>query len=295
MRIGIDLGGTKIEAIALSDEGDELARQRVPTPRYYESTLTTIRDLVSQLESICEARGTVGLGIPGALSPSTGLVKNANSTWLIGHPLDRDLARVLDREVRIANDANCFTVSEATDGAAARHHLVFGVIIGTGCGGGIVVDGRVLTGPHAISGEWGHNPLPWPRTDELPGRPCYCGKSGCIETWVSGSGINADHKLHTGENITAEEIVQSAKEGNRQARTTLQHFYDRLARALASVINILDPDAIVLGGGLSNLDAIYEEVPARLRDYVFSDVTETLILKNKHGDSSGVRGAAWLW
>ena len=295
MRIGIDLGGTKIEAIALDEKGGVLARQRITTPKDYDGTLAAIAGIVDHIEHDVGATGHVGIGIPGAVSPATGLVKNANSTWLIGHPLDKDVERVLNRPARLANDANCFAISEATDGAAAGKQVVFGVILGTGCGGGVVVNGQALTGPHAIGGEWGHNPLPWPRTDELPGRPCYCGKTGCIETWISGPGISADHKLHAGTALSAEDIVVAAKSGDRQARTTLQHFYDRLARSLAHVINILDPDAIVLGGGLSNIDAIYHEIPLLLPQYVFSDVVDTPVLKNRHGDSSGVRGAAWLW
>ncbi|MEN8149234.1 MAG: ROK family protein [Planctomycetota bacterium] len=292
MRVGIDLGGTKIEGIALGDDGAELFRERVPTPRDdYEGTLEAISGLVANAEAATGATGTVGIGLPGALSPATGRLKNANSVWLIGKPLDRDLADRLGRPVRLANDANCFALSEATDGAGAGARVVFGVIIGTGTGGGVVVSGRLLTGPNAIAGEWGHNPLPWPTDDERPGAECYCGQRGCIETWLSGPGFARDH----GGTMTAPEIVAAAAAGDGVALAAIDRYVDRMARSLATVINLLDPDAIVLGGGMSNLDALYDEVPARWGAWVFSDRVDTKLVKNAHGDSSGVRGAAWLW
>lgn len=296
MRIGVDLGGTKIEAVALDDDGRELVRQRVPTPREdYPGTIDAIARLVETVEVETSRRGTVGIGIPGALSRATGLLKNANSTWLNGRPLLQDLEARLDRRVRLANDANCFALSEAIDGAAAGAEVVFGVILGTGTGGGIVVRGEVITGPNAIAGEWGHNPLPAPQDDERPGPPCYCGRSGCIETFLSGPGLAADYARHTGETLLAEEVVRRAGEGKRDAVAALQRYEWRLARALATVINTIDPDAIVLGGGLSNVDRLYDTVPHLWGRYVFSDVVTTPLLKARHGDSSGVRGAARLW
>lgn len=295
MRIGIDLGGTKIEAIALDAEGRERARKRIPSPRSYDATIAAIRDLVAALEAETGEQGTVGIGMPGAVSPATGLVKNANSTWLIGHPFGRDLEAALGREVRLANDADCFALSEATDGAAAGAKTVFGVILGTGVGGGIVVNGALLSGPNAIAGEWGHNSLPFVLADEMPGPDCYCGKKGCIETWVSGPGFAADYMRDTREALSPEAIVAAAEAGNRPARLALRRYADRLARALSHVIDILDPHAIVLGGGMSNIAALYDEVPSRWGAYVFSDTVATPLLRHKHGDSSGVRGAAWLW
>ena len=295
IRIGIDLGGTKIEAIALDHDGGELARKRVPTPRDYRQTLEAIAGLVSDVENVCGRRGTVGIGIPGILSPVTGLVKNANSVWLIGNPLDKDLETVLQRPVRIENDANCFAVSEATDGAGAGAGVVFGVIVGTGCGGGLVVHGRVLTGRNAIGGEWGHNPLPWPDAEEWPGPECYCGKRGCIETFVSGTGLAGDYRRVTGEALPAEEIVRQAGAGAAPALQALERHERRLGKALATVINLVDPDVIVLGGGVSNIGRLYTSLPQILPQYVFSDSVTTRIVPPKHGDSSGVRGAAWLW
>jgi fructokinase len=302
MRIGIDLGGTKIEGIALDDRGSERARVRVPTPREgYTTVIEAIASLVDRIETDAGQRGTVGIGIPGTISPATGLVKNANSTGLIGHPLDRDLAARLGRPVRVANDANCFALSEATDGAAAgptagdRPRVVFGVILGTGVGGGIVVDGRILAGPHGIAGEWGHGPLPWPTDDERPGPACYCGRSGCVETFLSGPSLARDHLAHTGETNSAHEIVNAAAAGEPRADATLSRFEDRLARGLAAIINVLDPDVIVLGGGVSNTERLYTSVPARWVRYVFSDVVTTRLVRARYGDSSGVRGAAWLW
>lgn len=292
MRIGVDLGGTKIEIAALGPEGRILLRERTPAPqRDYAATIRAVKDLVDGAEARA-GRGTVGIGMPGAISPATGLVKNSNSTWLNGKPLDRDLAAALGRPVRTANDANCFTLSEASDGAAAGKTVVFGVIVGTGVGGGITVNQRVLTGANAIAGEWGHNPLPWPRDDERPGPRCYCGKQGCIETFLSGPGLCADHKRAGGQAPNANAIASGA---DAASRATMERWFDRFARALAHVINLLDPDAIVIGGGLSNIDAIYAEVPPRMQPFVFSDVCTTPVLKNMHGDSGGVRGAAWLW
>ncbi len=296
MRIGIDLGGTKIEGIAIDDEGNERQRLRVPTPRGdYFAILQAIASLVDAIESAQGRRGTVGVGIPGAISPATGLVKNANSVELIGHPLDQDLSRRLGREVRVANDANCFALSEAVDGAAAGASIVFGVILGTGVGGGVVVNGRVLAGAHAIAGEWGHNPLPWPSDEERPGPACYCGRSGCTETFLAGPSLARDHREHGGQDLTTAQIAAQAQAGESQALATMARYEDRMARALAVVINVLDPDVVVLGGGVSNVARLYREVPLLLPKYVFSDKVTTPIAKAKHGDSSGVRGAAWLW
>lgn len=295
MRIGVDLGGTKIEAVAMAPDGRILLRRRVPSPRRYEDTVEAVAALVESLETEVGARGTVGVGIPGALSPETGVVKNANSTWLIGRPLDRDLEARLGRPVRLENDANCFALSEARDGAAAGAGVVFGVILGTGVGGGIVMDGRVLSGRQHIAGEWGHNPLPWPTDDERPGPPCYCGQRGCIETFLSGPGMVRDHRSATGEERTTFEIAAAAAQGAREARATVDRYIDRLTRALATVVNILDPDVVVLGGGMSNLDGLADAVEAALPRWVFTDIVKTRVVRNRHGDSSGVRGAAWLW
>jgi len=303
VRIGIDLGGTKIEGIAI--EGSvEVARLRVDTPRDdYSATVEAIAALVDALEqqagdvlSLSKgSRGSVGVGIPGAMSPATGLVKNANSAWLVGRPLLADLERRLGREVRIANDANCFAVSEAADGAGAGAAVVFGVIVGTGTGAGIVVRGEVLTGPNGIAGEWGHNPLPWPTDDERPGPLCYCGRHGCIETFLSGPGLQADYERRTGRRRKPAEIVADASAGDRATQDALARYEERMARALASVVNVLDPDVIVLGGGLSNIASLYEHVPRLWRPFVFSDAVTTRLVPARHGDASGVRGAAWLW
>ena len=296
MRIGIDLGGTKTEAIALDAAGTAIFRERRPTPAGdYDATLATVRDLVAEAERAGAGGATVGIGIPGSLSPETGLVRNANSTWLIGRPLDRDLEACLDRPVRMANDADCFALSEATDGAGAGHGTVFGVILGTGVGGGIVVNGRLLSGPNAIAGEWGHNPLPWPEAGERPGPPCYCGQTGCIETFLSGPGLAADHRRHTGAANDPAAIAAAAAAGDRDADASLGRYAGRLARALAAVINVLDPDAIVLGGGMGNIQRLYGDLPPLLARHVFSDSVRTRIVPPVHGDSSGVRGAAWLW
>ena len=296
MRIGIDLGGTKIEGIALDTTGQELSRQRVPTPQGdYEGTLRAIADLVHAIETQAGEAESVGVCTPGALSPATGMMRNSNSVCMNGMPVLDDLQDLLKREIRIANDANCFALSEATDGAAADAPVVFGVIIGTGTGAGIVVNKHVLSGPNAIAGEWGHNPLPWPQADELPGASCYCGKTGCIETWLSGPGISRDHEQHTNEKLDAPTLVARAEEGDSAAEATLKRYERRLAKSLAHVINILDPDAIVLGGGMGNIRRLYKNVPALWGDYVFSDVVNTKLLAPAFGDSSGVRGAAWLW
>lgn len=295
MRIGIDLGGTKIEAIALDGEGHERFRHRVPTPRgSYDGTIEAVASLVDRAEAVVGS-STVGIGMPGVISPATGLVKNANSTWLNGRPLAEDLASRLGREVRLANDANCFALSEATDGAAAGQTVVFGAILGTGVGGGLVVCGRVVTGANAIAGEWGHNALPWPEHDERSGPDCYCGRQGCIETFLSGPGLSNDHLRWTGVTMDAATIVAEATRGDSAAHATVARYEERLARGLASIINVLDPDAIVLGGGLSNIAQLYECVPRLWAKYVFSDAVVTRLVRASHGDSSGVRGAAWLW
>jgi len=296
MRIGVDLGGTKIEAVALDEAGDLLARRRVPTPRDdYPATLDAIAGLVRDLEVETGGRGTVGVGMPGALSPATGLVKNANSTWLNGRDLDRDLSSLLARPVRFANDANCFALSEAVDGAGAGARVVFGVILGTGTGGGVVVERKPLTGPNAIAGEWGHNPLPWPRSGEWPGPSCYCGKTGCVETFLSGPGLARDYREATGASLEAPEVVARAGRGEREAALALERYEERMARALAVVLNILDPDVVVLGGGMSQNARLYGNVPRRWQEWAFSDRVTTPLRPPVHGDSSGVRGAAWLW
>ncbi|HMF99486.1 MAG TPA: ROK family protein [Vicinamibacterales bacterium] len=296
MRIGIDLGGTKIEGMAIAPDGREIVRRRIAAPRHdYRQTLDAVASLVREIERELGERGTVGVGIPGTLSPASGLVKNANSTWLIGQPLGDDLPRLLDRPVRFANDANCFALSEATDGAAAGAATVFGVIVGTGCGGGVVIDGRVLTGANAIAGEWGHNPLPAPRGTESPGPPCYCGRRGCIEQFLSGPALARDYGESGGAAITAREIAERASAGEGLAEAALSRYEERLARALGSIINVIDPEVVVLGGGVSNIERLYERVPQLWAPYVFSDRIATRLVRAKHGDSSGVRGAAWLW
>jgi fructokinase len=300
IRIGIDLGGTKIEAVALERGGQEIVRRRVPTPAGYEASLDAMAALVADVEQVAQASGTVGIGIPGTIVPDTKLVKNANSVWLNGQPLGVDLEARLGRPVRIANDANCFVLSEAADGAAAGAGVVFGVIIGTGVGGGIVVDGRCVEGANLIAGEWGHNPLPWAAADEYPGPTCYCGRTGCIEMWVSGPGLERDHAERTGGMLSAPVIVRMAQEGEPLASMSMSLYSDRLARALASLVNILDPDVIVLGGGMSNAS----DLPKRLGEIIprfvlaagaTSTTLSTRIVRAAHGDSSGVRGAARLW
>jgi fructokinase len=296
VRIGIDLGGTKIEGIAIDDAGTTLVRTRVPSPQgSYEATLTAMVALVQAIEDQVGARGSIGVGIPGTISTMSGRVKNSNSTWLNGTTMARDLPERLGRPVRFANDANCFALSEATDGAARGADVVFGVIVGTGTGGGVVVRGEVIVGVNGVAGEWGHNPLPWPDGDERPGPPCYCGRSGCIETFLSGPGLRREFARTTGRTGDAHEIARRAADGDPDAEACLQRYEDRMARALASVINLLDPDVIVLGGGLSNIDRLYAGVPPRWSRYVFSDHVATRLVRAAHGDSSGVRGAAWLW
>jgi fructokinase len=297
MRIGVDVGGTKIEAIALDAQGVELQRIRLATPKGdYEGTIASIADLVRELETATKQTGTVGVGIPGTIVGSTGLVKNANSTWLNGRPLQQDLSVALSREVRCANDANCFAISEATDGAAQGFEVVFGVIVGTGCGGGVSINGRIHAGPNGLGGEWGHTPLPWTNATEVPGPLCYCGRHGCLEMWISGTGFAWDFARVTSRNLSGAEIVAAAEGGDEEATEALDRLIDRMARGLSTIVNVLDPDAIVMGGGLSNLQLLYDgRLATRLRDYGFGGGVETPILRNLHGDSSGVRGAAWLW
>ncbi|MBY0494951.1 MAG: ROK family protein [Cyanobacteria bacterium] len=304
MRIGIDVGGTKIEGLALADDGRQLDRRRIAAPRgNYGDTIKAIVGLVTSMETDVararldeapKARSRVGIGIPGAISPATGLIKNANSTWLNGEPLADDLAEALARPVRLANDANCFALSEAADGAAAGAPVVFGVIIGTGTGGGLVVNGRIVIGANAIAGEWGHNPLPAPEDDERPGPQCYCGRSGCIETFLSGPALARDYSWRGGDDMSASEIIARV-DSDPRAAASLDRYERRFARALASIINIVDPDVIVLGGGLSNITRLYDRVPALWGPHVFSDRVTTRLVRAKHGDASGVRGAAWLW
>jgi fructokinase len=296
VRIGVDLGGSKIEVALLDEDGSVRFRHRITAPQgNYAATVAAVAGLVKQADSQAGGGATVGIGIPGTISPATGLVKNANSTWLNGQPLDRDIEAALGGPVRVANDANCFALSEAVDGAAAGAHTVFGVILGTGVGGGVVIGGRVLTGANAIAGEWGHNPLPWPEPGELPGPACWCGRRGCIETWVSGPALARIHMDETGQFLTAKDIADRAAEGDAGAAGSMARFETRLARALAHMVNILDPDIIVLGGGLSNIARLYENLPRLWEEWIFSDRVVTRIMPPLHGDSSGVRGAAWLW
>ena len=296
LRIGIDLGGTKIEFVALASDGRELRRHRVATPRGdYDRTIQAIKEGVEQIERELGRDGTVGVGLPGTISKITHQVKNANSTWLIGRHFDRDLSIALDRVVRCANDANCLAVSEATDGTGAGHRFVFAVILGTGCGGGIAVDGRVHNGPNGVAGEWGHTTLPWMRPEEFPGPECYCGLRGCIETWISGVGLENDYEQASGRTLLGKEIVARSEAGDRTAVACLDRYEDRLTRSLSQIVNILDPDIIVLGGGMSQVPRLYRNVPHRLKEFVFGREADTPVLPAKHGDSSGVRGAAWLW
>src|SRR5438876_11248176 len=296
LRIGVDLGGRRIKNKTLERDGTELYRHRIPTPRFeYDGTVRAIADGVKEMEKQLGRSASVGVGIPGTVSTKTGLVKNANSTWLNGKPFDKDLGRALRREVRCANDANCLAVSEATDGAGAGKHVVFAVILGTGCGGGIAIDGRVDDGSNGVAGEWGHNTLPWMRPEEFPGPACYCGRNGCVETWISGTGLEADYERATDISLKGPEIIARSGAGEQAALAALERFEDRLTRGLAQVINLLDPDVIVMGGGASQIPRIYQDVPARLKEYVFGHEADTPILPAKHGDSSGVRGAAWLW
>ena len=291
------MGGTKIEGRAFDAEGHELDRLRVPTPREdYDGTLAAIGEVATALETRTGSKGLVGLGIPGTIVRATGLVKNANSTWLNGRPLEVDLKKATGRDIRCANDANCLAISEATDGAAAGYGVVFGVILGTGCGGGVSLDGKVHAGPNGLAGEWGHNPLPRPTPAESPGPLCYCGNRNCMELWLSGSGLERDHAEVTGKSLRGPEIVAASEAGDAEAEATIQRWEDRVARGFTTIINMLDPDAIVIGGGLSNLDRLYTNVPPRVQELIFGGgALDTPILKAKHGDASGVRGAAWLW
>jgi fructokinase len=309
IRIGIDLGGTKIEGLALDAGGAELARLRIPTPKHdYAATVQAIAGMVGDLEgrvalgvgAVSDELASVGVGIPGTLVPATGLVKNANSTWIIGRPLERDLSAALGRPVRCANDANCLAVSEATDGAAAGAELAFAVILGTGCGGGIALRGQVHSGPNGVAGEWGHNPLPWASEEELPGPLCYCGQRGCLETWISGTGLEQDHaRVNAGaglRRLSGPEVVAAAAAGDAAAEASLLRLEDRIGRALASAVNMMDPDVIVIGGGLSKLERLYANLPPLIERHLFGGGRlATPVLRAKHGDASGVRGAAWLW
>ena len=301
IRIGVDLGGTKIEAVALARDGSIAFRHRVATPADpYENTVKAIAGLVKEAEtatgtSVAAGTATVGVGIPGTISPATGLIKNANSVCLIGHALDRDLETALGRPVRLGNDADCFALSEATDGAGAAHDIVFGAILGTGCGGGLVINQKLVRGPNAITGEWGHNPLPWPNASETPGPKCYCGLRGCQEVFISGTGLALDFTETSGDTAKAEDVVARADAGDANAKAVIARYIDRLARATATVINLIDPHVIVLGGGMSKVERLYIEVPKLWPAYVFSDTVATKLLPPRHGDASGVRGAAWLW
>lgn len=295
-RLGIDLGGTKIAGIVLTDEGEVRAEQRVAAPRSdYDASVRAIRDLVLALEAQAGLGAHVGIGMPGSLSPATGLVQNANSVWLNGRPLKQDVEAALARPIRFANDANCFALSEALDGAAAGARSVFGVILGTGCGGGLMFAGQPVDGPLGIGGEWGHNPLPWSQPDEHPGPPCWCGRRGCMETWVSGPGLERDHAHVTGRSISATDIASAATSGDRATQASLDRHAGRLARGLAHVVNLFDPHVIVLGGGLSNMAHLYQVLPGLMRQHVFSDSPRLDIRPPRWGDASGVRGAAWLW
>lgn len=296
VRIGIDLGGTKTEIIALGPQGETLLRRREPTPAQdYAATVELIADLVHEAEAQLSAKASVGIGTPGSIYPATGLIRNSNSTCLNGRPLKRNLEGALAREVRLANDADCFALSEAVDGAASGARIVFGVILGTGVGGGIVINRQLLPGANAVMGEWGHNPLPWPVDHERPGPACYCGKSGCIETFLSGPGLALDHERASGQRLQPEAIVSRSDNGEPASSATMHRYEERLARSLATIINVLDPEVIVLGGGISNIDTLYERVPPLLPRWVFSDIVQTRLVRNAHGDSSGVRGAAMLW
>jgi len=295
-RVGIDLGGTKIAGVVLDRQGDVLVAREAATPKgSYAGTLDAISKMVASMETEFGATASVGVGIPGSISPASGKVQNANSTWLNGQRLDDDLSRLLERKVRIANDANCFALSEAIDGAGTGAHIVFGVILGTGCGGGLVVDGRLVNGPMGIGGEWGHNPLPWPEDHEVPGPECWCGRRGCIETWVSGPGISQDHEKVTGESSSAEAIARRAQQGDGAAAASLDRHTSRLARALGGLVNIVDPDIIVLGGGLSQMPHLYDRLPGEIEPHLFTDAPRIVLKPPVHGPASGVRGAAWLW
>jgi fructokinase len=296
MLIGIDWGGTKIEGIAITDEGQEIVRLREKTPRHdYPGCIQVIVKLVSRLEQETGQRCPIGIGIPGSLEPKSRLGKGASSTWLLGRPVERDLRTALERDIRVENDADCLAASESVDGAGAGFHVVFAVILGSGAGAGIAIGGRAHHGPNNSAGEWGHNPLPLPDLTEIPGEPCYCGKRGCLETWVSGRAFEADYARHTPSDLTAAEIMAKTRQGDRLARLVWQRYINRVARGLSVVVNTLDPDILVIGGGMSNIDELYIDLPPELARYLFSTVFETPIRKAVHGDSSGVRGAAWLW
>jgi fructokinase len=295
VRIGIDFGGTKIEAAALSDDGGLLATLRAATPNSYDAAIATVRDLIAQIEQMVGARGSIGVGAPGSVSPRTGVMRNANAVFLNGRVFREDLSTALGRPVRLANDANCLALSEAADGAAQGARTTFAIILGTGCGGGLVVDGKLVEGANGVGGEWGHIPLPWPTADEAPGPVCWCGQRGCLETWVSGSGLRRDFKARTGRDLTGEAILAAAGQGDPEAQAAFDRLVDRLARAMAVICNILDPDVFVLGGGLSNIAALYERLPGLIEPRVFSDQWSARIAKARWGDSSGVRGAARLW
>ena len=296
MLIGIDWGGTKIEGIAITDEGHEIIRLREKTPRHdYHGCIQVIARLVDRIEQETGQSCPVGIGIPGSLEPKSRLGKGASSTWLLGRPVERDLRAALGREIRVENDADCLAASESVDGAGAGYHVVFAVILGSGAGAGIAISGRAHHGPNNSAGEWGHNPLPLPDFTEIPGEPCYCGKRGCLETWVSGRAFEADYAKHTPSDLTAAEIIAKMRQGDRLARLVWRRYIDRVARGLSVVVNTLDPDVLVMGGGMSNVDELYTDLPPELARYLFSTVFETPIRKAIHGDSSGVRGAAWLW
>ena len=296
MLIGIDWGGTKIEGIAITAEGQEIIRLREKTPRHdYHGCIQVIARLVDRIEQETGQSCPVGIGIPGSLEPKSRLGKGASSTWLLGRPVERDLRAALGREIRVENDADCLAASESVDGAGAGYHVVFAVILGSGAGAGIAISGRAHHGPNNSAGEWGHNPLPLPDFTEIPGEPCYCGKRGCLETWVSGRAFEADYAKHTPSDLTAAEIIAKMRQGDRLARLVWRRYIDRVARGLSVVVNTLDPDVLVMGGGMSNVDELYTDLPPELARYLFSTVFETPIRKAMHGDSSGVRGAAWLW
>lgn len=296
MLIGIDWGGTKIEGVALSPEGQELARFREDTPRHdYDGCIAMIRDIIGRLEATTGQRGSVGIGIPGSLEPKSRLGKGASSTWLLNRPVEADLHARLGRPLRVENDADCLAASEAVDGAGEGHNVVFAVILGSGAGAGIAVGGQAHHGPNNSAGEWGHNPLPMPHASELPGQPCYCGKHGCLETWVSGRAFEAEYARHTGTELKAREVMEKVRAGDRLAGLIWDRYCDRTARGLSVVVNTLDPDVFVMGGGMSNIPELYDELPGRIAKYTFSTVFHTPIVPSRHGDSSGVRGAAWLW
>ncbi len=296
MLIGIDWGGTKIEGVALREDGNELLRLREPTPRHdYEGCIKVIKTIIDALEEQTGQRGSIGIGIPGSLEPVSGLGKGASSTWLLGRSVEHDLYQVIQREIRVKNDADCFAASEALDGAGVGHNVVFAVILGSGAGAGIAVNGKAHHGPNNSGGEWGHNPLPFPSSTELPGKACYCGRHGCLETWVSGRAFEAQYTEHTGEQLKAYDIIEKKRKGDRLCTLLWERYIDRVARGLATVINTLDPDVMVMGGGMSNIEELYEELPEALAKRIFSTVFHTPIRKAVHGDSSGVRGAAWLW